>query len=327
VRGWIVKRIDSWTEERLADADHVAGSNVFSARISFIGDMTGQTILLAVFVSCGTEDMPATDRGPSYGYFEYTFGTGPKTYEDGEDGPPFPPGVNVDPIMTWWGGVPTVHWQDPLLFTYHGDDTVVTVDITIETQAGGVVVGPAAAMENSWDYYWTYLWTPFPNHGPTLVTYTVHYAAGPPLVIEFPILIDPSGFVYDEVTGNPVVGATVTLFYSPDGTPGSFVEVNEAAPPPLISPAVNPQSTDATGHYGWDVQEGYYYVHVEKAGYFPKDSPVVYVPPEVTALNVYLKPRPAFAIPAIGAWGAAAAMAALAVFGALMLRRRRAYQR
>src|SRR5258706_497106 len=100
--------------------------------------------------------------------------------------------------------------------------------------------------------------------------------------------IDPSGNVLD-THGNPVVGATVTIERS-DTPDGPFV-----APPdgsPLLSPSINPQTTDADGFFRWDVVSGYYRLLVTKAGCTAPAAPnpavvmsaVYRIPPPVTGL-------------------------------------------
>ena len=91
---------------------------------------------------------------------------------------------------------------------------------------------------------------------------------------------------------------------------------------------MNPQSTGVNGHYGWDVQQGYYYyVHAEKDGYYSDDSPVVYVGDPVTTLHVYLNPRPqSWAIPGMTGWNTVAAMVVLVSLASWMLWRRQAFQ-
>jgi hypothetical protein len=88
-------------------------------------------------------------------------------------------------------------------------------------------------------------------------------------------LIDPSGFVTDSVTAAAIPEATVTLQRMDAGV---WADVNpyETAgdpPSPTSSPQVNPQLTDADGHYGWDVVAGTYRVIVEKEGYVTQTSP------------------------------------------------------
>ncbi|MGB0384201.1 MAG: carboxypeptidase regulatory-like domain-containing protein [Ardenticatenaceae bacterium] len=132
-------------------------------------------------------------------------------------------------------------------------------------------------------------------------------------------LFDPSGYITDEITGAPVVGANVTLYKVPGWqartgagekeTPNTCQSNlskaadepwSQAAPTDLgvmaatdsseIDPATNPLVTDAEGYYGWDVAAGCWYVVVEAAGYDRLVSPVVGVPPEVTDLNLALTP-------------------------------------
>jgi len=132
------------------------------------------------------------------------------------------------------------------------------------------------------------------------------------------VLYDPSGIITDARSGAPVVGARVTLYYvrgwlprvGPADTRPNTCESNlsktpgtpwsQAAPVDLgllvdpvirpVMPAVSRQYTDATGRYGWDVPEGCWYVEVEAEGYVPLVSPVVGVPPEVTDLDLALRP-------------------------------------
>lgn len=147
---------------------------------------------------------------------------------------------------------------------------------------------------------------------------------------ERPKFFDPSGYVTDARTGAPVVGATVTLYRvgaawpdtrsttrqcrtvdtRPGGVGGTWGDLPPAAPgtgvaedplfaPAAMDPAINPQKTDAAGHYGWDVVQGCWYVKVEAPGYFTRSSPVVGVPPEVTDLNLALTPWPRLYLPLV----------------------------
>lgn len=132
-------------------------------------------------------------------------------------------------------------------------------------------------------------------------------------------LYDPSGYVRDISTNQPITNATVSLYRVPyalpdtsqltrdcrtvqtrpggiSGTWDSLPPANIATglfedaglSPARIDPPVNPQLTDDQGHYGWDVALGCWFVVVNAPGYLQKVSPVVGVPPEVTDLDVYL---------------------------------------
>jgi uncharacterized repeat protein (TIGR01451 family) len=127
-------------------------------------------------------------------------------------------------------------------------------------------------------------------------------------------LYDPSGYITDAQTGEPVVGATVTLYKIPgwepktgpdddrsntcqshnskdpgdpwDQTAPTHLGVIANADVTRIDPTSPYQHTTAAGYYGWDVAEGCWYVVVEAEGYETKVSPLVGVPPEVTDLNL-----------------------------------------
>jgi hypothetical protein len=132
-------------------------------------------------------------------------------------------------------------------------------------------------------------------------------------------LYDPSGQVTDYLTGQPISGATVTLYNVPDWVPKTGPDddcVNtcesnlskaeddswsQPAPTNLgtianadvtpTDPTLPYQQTNVDGYYGWDVSEGCWYVTVEAEGYELLVSPVVGIPPEVTDLNLALKPE------------------------------------
>jgi hypothetical protein len=132
------------------------------------------------------------------------------------------------------------------------------------------------------------------------------------------VLYDPSGYLTDALTGDPVVGAEVTLYNVPGWTPATdpsdtgptVCESNLSKPAEdpwsqpaptaegvvanpysgMISPTVNPFISNVDGYYGWDVAEGCWYVVVEADGYETVTSPVVGVPTEVTDLNLTMMP-------------------------------------
>jgi hypothetical protein len=93
--------------------------------------------------------------------------------------------------------------------------------------------------------------------------------------------------------GAPIAGATVTLYRS-DDPGGPFVPVPDGSA--IMSPANqhNPDTTDATGHFGWDVLSGFYVVRAQKDGCTGPggapyvESAVMSIPPPVTDLDLRL---------------------------------------
>jgi hypothetical protein len=132
---------------------------------------------------------------------------------------------------------------------------------------------------------------------------------------------DPSGLITDAATGNPISGATVTLYQVVDARPDTATEQRDCRiistrggdnwnnlPPadlargtevnPLIdalngveriTPQMNPQITGSDGGYAWDVIEGCWFVVVSAPGYARVISPMVGVPPAVTDLHIALQ--------------------------------------
>jgi len=145
-------------------------------------------------------------------------------------------------------------------------------------------------------------------------------------------LYDPSGQVVDAKTGEPIEGATVSLYLVPgwrqridpdDKGDGTCQSCNSKSPddpwsqpaptylgilanPDLsafsdlatISPEVSQQTTGTDGRYSWDVSEGCWYVVVHAPGYMPAVSYVVGVPPAVTDLNIAMH-QPIFYLPLV----------------------------
>ncbi|OQY47343.1 MAG: hypothetical protein B6242_05205 [Anaerolineaceae bacterium 4572_78] len=136
-------------------------------------------------------------------------------------------------------------------------------------------------------------------------------------------LIDPSGYITDAETGDPIEGAEVQLYklegWSPkvdksDTRPqtchttatrdlissewenhppaqtDSGRPANPNADPVEIAPPINPLYTDKDGYYRWDVTEGCWFVKVLKDDYMERISPAVGVTEAypVTDLNLTL---------------------------------------
>lgn len=101
--------------------------------------------------------------------------------------------------------------------------------------------------------------------------------------VEFEVLIDPSGYVYEAVPENRVEGVTATVFYREEKDKGD----------PVLWEAwkygqENPQLTDREGRYAWDVPAGWWQVRYEKEGYITSYSDWLPVPPPQTEVNIPL---------------------------------------
>jgi hypothetical protein len=93
-------------------------------------------------------------------------------------------------------------------------------------------------------------------------------------------LLDPSGIVYDAVSGEPIKGAVVTLYYL-DPETGQSVKWNAEDYDQL-----NPITSDSDGSYLWDVPEGKWKVVCHKDGYEDAESDWLDVPPVRTNVNI-----------------------------------------
>ena len=95
-------------------------------------------------------------------------------------------------------------------------------------------------------------------------------------------IIDPSGIVFEAVIGNPVEGATVTVYFK-DAETGETVKWNAEDYDQL-----NPLLTDKEGKYLWDVPEGEWKVVCEKEGYETVETEWIDIPPVRTDVNISL---------------------------------------
>lgn len=195
---------------------------------------------------------------------------------------PLPAGATLtSPTLgTATTGIPTVYWHDPVTLTFagcvggHGTATVlVAADGYTETVPA--VEGPPGT--------YTAVFSPlYPHHGAASMSFTLDCGT----TGAFDLYIDPSGTVVDQL-GHPVPNATVTLLRADDPA-GPFTPVPDGSA--IMSPSNrhNPDTTDATGHFGWDVLAGYYEVTATAEGCDPATSPVLTIPPPVTDLVVQL---------------------------------------
>ena len=203
---------------------------------------------------------------------------------------PPPAGTSIDED-TPPGEIPSVIVGEPVRLETTGcSGGTATYEVTGEygdSINGSMTEGPAGTYTADFS---------IPFVGPAVVTTTIGCPNGGDETTEFNIYIDPSGNVRT-VDGDPIEGATVTLSHSEtDSSAGPFGVVPDGSS--IMSPSnrTNPDTTDAEGHFGWDVIAGFYKVRVEKEGCVSPDNPeqtfieseVLTIPPPVTDLDLRL---------------------------------------
>ena len=88
---------------------------------------------------------------------------------------------------------------------------------------------------------------------------------------------DPSGYVYEAVPTNRVEGVTATIYFDQEKpTKWDAADFSQ----------VNPQVTDETGLYQWDVPQGMWQVRFEKSGYETTHTNWLPVPPPQLEINI-----------------------------------------
>ena len=214
---------------------------------------------------------------------------------------PPPPEVTVQTGYSV-GGIPMVF----------GGNTTYTKDVTghcgaaSPTQVKLVINSPYGSssqmMTNTTGEIWSVSMTPGSGGSNTLT----FYVDCPPDTVGFPediscvnppatcpedeiqqggnIYVDPSGTIYDECSGEPLDGATVTLVRESPPDSDNFVSPASSA----HIPADNPEITATDGAYGWVVIPGTYKVVASKSGYVTGESAELSIPPAVTDLNLTL---------------------------------------
>lgn len=91
-------------------------------------------------------------------------------------------------------------------------------------------------------------------------------------------ILDPSGYVYEAVPTNRIEGVRATVYYRNETT---AVEWDAAE-----YGQINPQITDESGLYAWDVPQGMWQVVFEKDGYATTQTDWLPVPPPQLEINI-----------------------------------------
>lgn len=108
---------------------------------------------------------------------------------------------------------------------------------------------------------------------------------GTPLTT-FEVYIDPSGVVTDQY-GEPIAGATVVLQRA-ETPAGPYVRVPNGSSLMSKDNQRNPDTTDASGFFRWDVQPGWYRVRATAPGCAATTTDGMVVPPERVDLLIAL---------------------------------------
>jgi nidogen-like len=262
-----------------------------------VRNTNGSGVYRATGLASGTYEItayPPADSNESSASTQATMAGTDLTAPDLVLGPgpqPPPAGTTVESIDTTPDGIPVVIvGTSPTLQTEGCPNGTARFEITVDGQviaSGALTESPAGSGQYSGQ-------TGALNAvGDANVTITID-CGGPPETVEFGLYIDPSGHVRDS-NGAPIADATVELFRSPSPA-GPFVAVPDGSA--IMSPSnrINPDLTDATGHFGWDVVAGYYKVRASKDGCVSNadrsqafaESHVMTIPPPVTDLDIRL---------------------------------------
>ncbi len=206
-----------------------------------------------------------------------------------------PVGAGVNTGRTTDSGDPIAHWQVPFEITAEacGDGTMGTATYVLSFEEGHADV--TGTMTILADGSFTATIGPLePSHGPANLEITRNCGMIT-RVANVPMYIDPSGVVRT-VEGEPLVGATVTLYRSDNNT-GPFTIVPDGSTIMAPHNRTNPDKTAREGAFGWDVVTGYYKVRAEYPGCVSPtnesqawvETEIMFIPPEVTNLDIRLK--------------------------------------
>lgn len=110
-------------------------------------------------------------------------------------------------------------------------------------------------------------------------------------------VMDPSGIVYESVESNTLSGVTATVYYA-DNSDGTNAVVWDAE----NYEQINPQITDNSGVFAWDVPNGWWQVRFEKDGYEAAQTEWMQVPPPRMGLKVPMKSTENPVVSSVGAY-------------------------
>jgi hypothetical protein len=174
-------------------------------------------------------------------------------------GPGAPPAdTTITSVGQTSNGSPVIYWNSPLVLETDGcvggAASYELLQGTSVIRSGSLTETPAAS-----GHYRAEIAPLYPLHGSAVVEIEILCPiAADNETTSFDVYIDPSGVV-QTTSGTPIENATVTLLRS-DSESGPFTAVPDGSA--IMSPSnrTNPDTTDASGHFGWDVIAGYYIV-------------------------------------------------------------------
>lgn len=252
-----------------------------------VGGLAAGTYAVLAFAPSGEALSPGAL--PSFGVSASANVTGKDVVLVGPTPPA--PGTTITNRGTGEGGIPIVYWNEPLTLKTTGcTGGVASYHIALET----VSISTGAMTESPAGTYTALIAPLVPSHGYAKVVMSFQCPDSTAPSTSFDIYIDPSGTVVDQ-NATAVSGATVTLFWS-DSAGGPFAAVPDGSGLMSLENRRNPDSSDANGHFGWDVIAGFYKIRAEKAGCVsPTDATqtsvetsLLEVPPEATDLVLTL---------------------------------------
>jgi hypothetical protein len=203
---------------------------------------------------------------------------------------PPPAGTSITNRKLGNGGIPIVYWAEVLTLTTQG---CVGGTANYEIIQNGSSIRSGTLQESSPGTYTASIQPLYPNHGNARVSITIDCAENPTTTV-FDIYIDPSGKVLTE-DNLPIPGANVTLYRS-DIANGPFEIVPSNSGLMSLINRTNPDLTDTSGLFGWDVVSGYYKVRAEKTNCVSAsdhskayvESEILRIPPQVTDIQLVL---------------------------------------
>lgn len=204
---------------------------------------------------------------------------------------PLPQGTSITNRNPGSDGIPIIYWGELLTLSTKGCQGGTA---SYQILQNGQVIRSGLMQEGPPGNYTAKIEPLFPQHGNARVIITIECTGGQPTNIPFDIYIDPSGFVRD-LEGRAIENATVTLYRS-ENYDGPFSIVADGSGIMSLANRHNPDLTDISGHFGWDVVAGYYKVRVEKANCVSPvnssikfvETDVLVIPPPVTDLDLRL---------------------------------------